>query len=553
VTSFDEARGFAGAFPGQPLDALLALLTVKDLQLIIGSRVLPLLPAESQRDKTSLVNAAVRIISNRPLVIFADPQLRRTLLRNLDSGKQQELRFRIAKAIGSNDEQQIDLDKLTSPKFWPTVSGFFGIDPPDLAQAPKPLPVQSLSPEFGLFDHQRSVVRRAHARIGAGMGRTIIHMPTGAGKTRTAMHLIARILNEHEPCVISWLASSKELLEQASETFESAWHALGSRDTRLVRFWGDYSEAPDQLTDGILVGGLAKVAAWRTRDATSFSQFAARNRLVVIDEAHQAIAPTYRATIEGLAEFGQTNAILGLTATPGRTWNNVDEDERLSEFFGNSKIVLEVDGFSNPVEYLLDNGYLSRPTFVQIAYTEKETDGVKPQQRPDALDDYSSEMLEAFAGVTERNLAILAGVEQLIGRGHTRILLFATSVSHAEDLSAAMSVKGIESYVVFGETPTSSRAAILQTFKATSDRPIVLCNFGVLTTGFDAPSTSAAIIARPTKSLVLFSQMVGRATRGPRAGGNARCEILTVHDPSYPGFGDIAEAFFNWEDVWHDK
>jgi DNA repair protein RadD len=50
---------------------------------------------------------------------------------------------------------------------------------------------------------------------------------------------------------------------------------------------------------------------------------------------------------------------------------------------------------------------------------------------------------------------------------------------------------------------------------------------------------------------VLYSQMVGRATRGPLAGGNEACEILTVHDPAYPGFGDIAEAFFNWEDVWH--
>ena len=161
-------------------------------------------------------------------------------------------------------------------------------------------------------------------------------------------------------------------------------------------------------------------------------------------------------------------------------------------------------------------------------------------------------MLERFAFDTARNIAIIEGVNELIARGHRRVILFSVSVRHAEDLAAALSAYGVESHVVSGETPPGRRSAILKTFKSPVDRPIVLCNFGVLTTGFDAPRTSAAIIARPTKSLVLFSQMVGRATRGTKAGGNATCEVLTVHDPAYPGFGDIAEAFFNWEDVWDE-
>jgi hypothetical protein len=57
-------------------------------------------------------------------------------------------------------------------------------------------------------------------------------------------------------------------------------------------------------------------------------------------------------------------------------------------------------------------------------------------------------------------------------------------------------------------------------------------------------------LARPTKSLVLFSQMIGRATRGPRAGGNAEAQIVTVVDTALPGFGRISDAFQNWEDVW---
>ena len=97
------------------------------------------------------------------------------------------------------------------------------------------------------------------------------------------------------------------------------------------------------------------------------------------------------------------------------------------------------------------------------------------------------------------------------------------------------------------------RDRVIREFRGNSMEPVVLCNYGVLTTGFDAPNASATVIARPTKSLVLFSQMVGRAIRGPKAGGNKTCAVSTVVDIDLPGFGDVAEAFTNWEDVWHES
>ena len=75
---------------------------------------------------------------------------------------------------------------------------------------------------------------------------------------------------------------------------------------------------------------------------------------------------------------------------------------------------------------------------------------------------------------------------------------------------------------------------------------MALFNYAVLTAGFDAPRTRCAIIARPTKSLVLYSQMVGRAMRGTRSGGNKSCEIYTVVDTALPGFGSVVEAFSHW-------
>lgn len=550
--SFDPAKGYAGNGPGQKVDTILDRLTLKDIQLIVGPRVLPLLPVATQKDRQALSRAALRKLKDQPRQAFEASDLRKTLLRNLDPGKLDELKHRLVAGGIASKIDAVDFDRIFSAAAWPIVSGFFGLEPDEVAAAVRPLATQPVPVQFGLFPHQRSVVRRTYARIGSGLGRTLIHMPTGAGKTRTAMHYAARILNEGEPCVVVWLASSRELLDQAAESFEIAWNHLGNREVRIHRFWGDYDSPPDELSDGILIAGLAKMHAWRGREGIEFMRLGKRTKLVVIDEAHQAIAPTYRDVIDGIAEAGQANALLGLTATPGRTWNDVTADEKLSEFFGGSKVVLEIDGYDNPVDYLLANGYLARPTFTRIAYPDSSTPSDKEVRALARLDDYSDAMLESFAENTARNLAIIENVSTLIVRGHTRIILFAASVQHAEDLAAALSAYDVESYVVSGNTPSGRRNAVLKRFKSNVSHPVVMCNFGVLTTGFDAPKTSAAIIARPTKSLVLFSQMVGRATRGVAAGGNEKCEILTVHDPSYPGFGDVAEAFFNWEDVWNE-
>jgi len=77
-----------------------------------------------------------------------------------------------------------------------------------------------------------------------------------------------------------------------------------------------------------------------------------------------------------------------------------------------------------------------------------------------------------------------------------------------------------------------------------------LVNYGVLTTGFDAPKANVAIIGRPTQSVTLYSQMVGRVMRGKEAGGKSQCKVITVKDPVY-GFRDMSESFFYWEELWN--
>ena len=123
----------------------------------------------------------------------------------------------------------------------------------------------------------------------------------------------------------------------------------------------------------------------------------------------------------------------------------------------------------------------------------------------------------------------------------------------AKECADAVRQAGQRASAVLTETPDHERRETIEAFKSGDGERMALFNYGVLTAGFDAPKTRCVVIARPTKSLVLYSQMCGRAMRDPKSGGNRRCRIYTVVDTSLPGFGSVAEAFTNWELLWQHE
>ena len=429
---------------------------------------------------------------------------------------------------------------------------FFRIFPPETETIPKLGALEEIPPHYGLFDHQRIAQRAVLDLLQLPERRVLLHMPTGAGKTRTALHIVASELRRQEPTVIVWLAYSEELCEQAAVEFATAWSYLGDRMVSIYRFWGSNRDLIiEDIKDGFLVASLTKTYERAKRDGEFIARLADRTALVIIDEAHQAIAETYSFLLDYLVDRNEETALLGLTATPGRSWNDPSIDEELSDFFRRKKVTLNVPGYNNPVDYLIDKGYLARPMFRSLRYKHDEHFDEKQINLLASSLDIPESILRRLAEDEKRNLVIVNAVENLI-RQHDRILVFAATVGHARLLAVVLQARGIDASAVTGATPRDERSRIIVRYKNNDSEPKVLCNYGVLTTGFDAPRTSAAIIARPTKSLVLYSQMVGRATRGIRAGGNIEAEIITIVDTNLPGFGDMAAAFGNWEDVWDD-
>lgn len=486
-----------------------------------------------------------------PSRALSDAQMRERIVRMLPLPKARELGQR----LGVKDGRTLydDLCSKAADNAAPEVLySFFGVVRDSRAPADtSPDTMQALA-GYALFDHQRAAADRVMDALADTPHKVVLHMPTGAGKTRTAMHIVATHLRQHEPTVVCWLAQNAELLDQAADEFENAWHYLGNRETGLVRFWGRRKPEVLEIRDGVVVAGLGKMSALDNRDPSTLLRLADRASLTVLDEAHQAIAPTYTSILTALYSKRPHNALLGLTATPGRSWSDIGEDCKLSAYFDSLKVTLEVEGYHDPVSFLIDQNYLARPMF----HTLNSDAGLKLSdadvQKLSSAIDVPEQILDSLGADTQRNLRILSAVEDLLNR-HRRVIVFAPSVENARILTTILSMRGHEAFVVTGKSNASERERIIRRFRSNANVAMVVVNYGVLTAGFDAPTISAAVIARPTRSLVLYSQMVGRATRGTRAGGNEEAEIVTVVDPHLPGFGSIADAFKNWEDVWDES
>jgi superfamily II DNA or RNA helicase len=408
-------------------------------------------------------------------------------------------------------------------------------------------------PNYPLYPYQRKILKKVKKTLSTDKNRILLHMPTGSGKTRTTISYICRYLVENEDKNVIWFANTKELLDQAYNEFIKAWSNIGDRDIKAIKYWDKSTINLSTLKGNFIVAGLDKTYNSLMKSIGEMSVFANNTSLVVMDEAHQAIAPTYKLLIESIIVSNKASFI-GLSATPGRTWNEPEEDKKLSSFFYKQKAKIEIDGYENPVDYLVQEGYLAKTTNTTLLHKsgiKLSASDLEFLQNNYVLSDTA---LKTISEDLLRNLAIITKIQQLIEK-HQRIILFAITVKHATVLNSLLIALGINSKALTSKTNPSERSKIISDFKISrviNPTPLVLCNYGILTTGFDAPETSCAVIARPTDSLVLYSQMVGRAIRGPLSGGNKEAEIVTVIDEGLKGFGEVADAFTNWDDVWDD-
>ncbi len=480
---------------------------------------------------------------------------------------------------GSNGENLRALDRLLCAK----ANESHGLDPFFLVFGADPHELEDEEEEFEfivtpfasearasypLHPYQRDLLNRVEQYYRGGEGelpqtRAILHMPTGSGKTRTAMVLACRYLMQHPNGLVIWLADTYELCSQAAEEFLHAWGHLGDRTVPLYRIFGKLDERPDyaKIENGFVVATLQSATSAQRKemseDLRTISSLAAHKPFVIVDEAHKAPAPQYKKAIERLVSYSlraEKARLLGLSATPGRATDDRIADRPLVEMF--VKIFsLRVEGYPTAIDFLTAEGYLARARFRQLP-SEIRFDDLKltASERAGRISKHRlNELLRYVGEDVERNFLIFQELKRL-AETHQRIIFFAASVAQSKRMAYVLRLAGLAAKSVSSdETSPAERVRTVRWFKtprAKAPEPRIICNYGILTTGFDAPETSAVLIGRPTQSLVLYSQMVGRGLRGTKAGGNTEAEIVTVVDRDIKGFSDVSAAFTNWDDRW---
>jgi len=417
-------------------------------------------------------------------------------------------------------------------------------DATETASIPTP-DVQIIKPAYQLYDYQVVIANKALSLINnSEVNRALIHLPTGAGKTRTALNVVCEHLRSNKNGLVIWLADSEELCKQASTEFNTAWQSLGNRPISNYSFFSDSSKSLSGIESGFLAAGLQRINSLKKSERRFlYDKIRREVTLVVFDEAHKAIANTYKDIINDLiGDDDHKVFLLGLTATPGRYFNNDKlQGAELSKFFSHTKITMKINGYRSPIRYLVENKYLAKANFFPLNYESPIS------FKEGELSTNTSDVLSKLASIDDRNSSIIKQAMQEYDRGST-IIIFSCSVDNSRNLASTLCCLGYPASSLDSKNDTTEyRRLKVSEFKNGNLRIIV--NYGVLTTGFDAPRTNVAIIGRPTKSLVLYSQMVGRAMRGKKSGGNNECNVYTVID-DIPEFMNVSHAFEYWDKDW---
>jgi superfamily II DNA or RNA helicase len=334
-----------------------------------------------------------------------------------------------------------------------------------------------------LRPYQQSMLDKAVAAL-SEHGNTLAVAPTGAGKSVILAATAAKVGGQQ--CI---LQHRDEL------TYQNMRKYLLVNGKRRVGLYN------------------ADVKSWNSDVTFAMAQTLSRPQglasipkldLLVIDEAHHAVAPSYRKIVEAVRDRNPDCRIFGVTATPAR-----GDKKGLRHIFSNC-----CDQIS--LHSLIRMGFLVRPrTFI---CTLEGTDEQLARVRKTASGEYDLDEAAKVLNVDVHNEAVVRKWKELAENRKT--IVFASNVEHAQDVTDAFRASGVHAELVTGETPSEERACLLKNF---DNGPIqVLVNVGVLTEGYDSQPVSCVVLLRPCSYKSTMIQMIGRGLR-------------TVDPAEYPG------------------
>lgn len=315
----------------------------------------------------------------------------------------------------------------------------------------------------------------------------MMQMPTGTGKTVVLASLVKQFLNSNVDSPVLIVAHRIELIEQTGAF--------------LSHFGIDY---------GVIAGG--KRPAMLKRVMVASVQTLSKNldidlspSLVVIDEAHHALAKTYRMLWTTWLEA----KFLGLTATPYRM-----SDEGFTDLFE-----VLVDSWS--IKQFIADGWLSPYDYYSIRPDSAQQQEIDSLKKRGADGDFQMKELREKLDVRPSIERLFDSFERFASP--KKGIIYAIDIAHAEHIAEFYRLQGVNAVAISSKTPAKERTEVIRTFKEENSIQI-LVSVDLFSEGFDCPDVEFIQLARPTLSLTKYLQMVGRGLRPCK--GKQCCTII---------------------------
>ena len=361
--------------------------------------------------------------------------------------------------------------------------------------------------EIKLFDYQEDMKERIEKAL--RLHRSVMaQMPTGTGKTYLLTAVIDSFVSNNPKEKVWIVAHRRELVSQINET---------------VRKFHSYSASN---TSSLLSSVKAMSIQWLMRH---YDEIEEEPGMIVIDEAHHALAKTYKEMWERFPKA----KFLGLTATPCRL-----NGKGFTDLF-------DVLVQSWDVPEFISKGRLATYDFVSI-----KSDGVTQRlidslQKRGADGDYQNKEMDMLLNKKPSIERLYQSLEEY-GKGRKGIV-YAINISHAQKITKLYQEHGVKAIAIDSKTPATERQQDIEAFKKGDIQ--VLVNVDIFSEGFDCPDVEFVQLARPTLSLAKYLQMVGRGLRVAK--GKKNCVIID-NVGLYRVFG-LPSQVWNWKATFEGK
>lgn len=401
-------------------------------------------------------------------------------------------------------------------------------DEESVFQLPKTLDLTIAQPDkITLYSYQEKAVEAMHQYfLNEDRSSAILSMPTGSGKTRTSVYYLLHDMISQGYQVI-WLCHRSMLIEQAAEQFYKFSPLIREQNQSMEQFKmvcisGKHASVramePD---DNLIISSVQSLC----NNTVYLPNILAEKVMIVVDEAHHTLAPSYRRIIRTIREKRPAAKLLGLTATPVRLTEKATG--QLMKIFDN-KIV-----FSVTMSDLIADKTLATPQYIPVdTNIDIETlIDIDERKYIAKWGELPESLVMKVAKINERNDII---VDEYVRNKekYGKTIIFALNAIHCDSLNEAFRKKGIRSDYVYTMIGNAENQRTIDRFRhnEAEDGIDVLININILTEGSDIPDIQTVFLTRPTTSDVLLMQMVGRGMRGAGCGGTDTVNIVDFCD-----------------------